>query len=48
VISGFRREVDMRSFEVLRGIEWYSFTDVSGQRVGPIFKDPGFIGAPDP
>jgi hypothetical protein len=29
---------DLRSSGVLRSVEWQSFTDVSGERIGPIFK----------
>jgi hypothetical protein len=29
-----------RSSGTLRSVEWYSFADVSGQRIGPIFNDP--------
>jgi hypothetical protein len=29
---------DLRSPGVLHSSEWYSFTDVLGQRIGPIFK----------
>jgi hypothetical protein len=28
----------MYSSGILRRVEWYFFTDVSGQRIGPIFK----------
>ena len=39
LISGFRRGVTaLRSFRILRGVDWEFVTDVSGQRVGPIFK----------
>jgi hypothetical protein len=29
---------DVPSSGILRSIEWQSFTDVSGQHIGPIFK----------
>ena len=29
---------DLSSSGVLRNVEWYSFTDVSGQRIGFMFK----------
>jgi hypothetical protein len=28
----------MRSPAILRSVEWYFHTDVSGQNIGPIFK----------
>jgi hypothetical protein len=31
--------LDLRSSGILRGVAWYLFTDVSGQRIGPVFKD---------
>ena len=41
-IRGFRLPPrfwwDLRFYGILRSVEWWSFTDVSGQRVGPIFK----------
>ena len=27
--------LDLRSSGIFRGVMWYSFTDVSGQRIGP-------------
>jgi hypothetical protein len=33
-----RRKRDLRSFGVLRSVEWFFRTDVSGQSVGPIVK----------
>jgi hypothetical protein len=39
VILGFRRDADdMCSSGILCSVEWEYFTDVSGQRIGPIFK----------
>jgi hypothetical protein len=29
---------DVRSFEILRRVEWHFITDVSGQPIGPTFK----------
>jgi hypothetical protein len=33
-----QRWLDMCSSGILRGVGWWLFTDVSGQRIGPIFK----------
>jgi hypothetical protein len=30
---------DLRSSGILRSVEWYICTDVSGQLIGPTFKD---------
>jgi len=30
---------DLRCFGIVRSVEWYFVTDVSGQTIGPIFKD---------
>lgn len=35
-----RCQWDIRSCAMLRSIDWWSVTDVSGQHVGPIFKGP--------
>jgi len=32
------RSWNLRSFGILRSVEWYFLTDVSGQPIGPIFK----------
>jgi hypothetical protein len=39
-MSGFRRNVDERGavLGVLCSVVWKPFTDVSGQRIGPILK----------
>jgi len=33
----------MRSFDMLRSLEWYFITDVSGQPIGPIFRGQAVI-----
>jgi hypothetical protein len=37
---------DLRSSGLLRGVVWSLFTDVSGQRIGPIFKVNNYHTAP--
>jgi len=32
------RNWELRSFRILRSIEWYFLNDVSGQHIGPIFN----------